>query len=148
MKHTAQGSEPQGNPRPTRKVAKMTAAMLARHAYGRDPAGKLVRIKDARAQKVLARAFWQLIQQDRKPFAMQLSDSEAATFPSHTAVPGATYALAVGLDLNQAATFSTAGAAAAAGDVAVGGAIIAETLAMMGLQRGLQVAGIPRRTQA
>lgn len=121
--------------------------MLARHAYGRDPAGKLVRVKDPKAQKVLARAFWQLILQDRKPFAMQISASEAASFPSYTFVEGGTYALAVGIDLNQAATFSTAGAAAVRSDEPVDATVIAETLAMMALQPALQVNGIPRGAQ-
>lgn len=147
MKHSAPGAAPQENRRPTRRVAKTAATMLARHAYGRDPAGKLVRVKDPRAQKVLARAFWQLILQDRKPFAMQISASEAAAFPSYTFVDGGTYALAVGIDLSQAATFSTAGAAAVRGDEPVDATIIAETLAMMALQPALQVNGIPRGVQ-
>lgn len=147
MKYNAQGPGPQGNRRPTRKIARVTAAILARHAHGRDLTGKRVRLTDAKAQNVLARALVQLILQDKKPFAMQISANEATGFPSHTAIDGGTYALAVGIDLQDRATFSTAGAAAVSGDEPVDATTIAETLAMMGLQRGLQVAGIPRGMQ-
>ncbi|MEO1911762.1 MAG: hypothetical protein ABGX10_15225 [Paracoccus sp. (in: a-proteobacteria)] len=147
MKDNPQDPGLQGNRRPTRKVAKTAATMLARHAYGRDSAGKLIRVKDPKAQKVLARAFWQLIMHDRKPFAMQITASEAAAFPSHTLVESGTYALAVGIDLQDRATFSTAGAAAVTDDEPVDATTIAETLALMGLQRGLQVPGIPQGMQ-
>lgn len=148
MNYTAQGPAPQGNRRPTRKEAKVSATQAARLAYGRDTAGKLARVKDPKSQGALARAFAQLIMQGGEPFAMQISASEAAGFPSHTPVEGGTYALAVGMDLNKAATFSTAGAAAACDDGPVDATLIAETLAMMGLQRALQMTGIPRGAQA
>lgn len=144
MNYNAQGPALQGNRRPTRKAAKISATQAARLAYGRDPAGKLMRVKDPKAQGVLARAFTQLIMQGGKPFTMQISASEAAGFPSHTDVKGGMYALAVGIDLNQAATFSTAGAAAVCDNGPVDATLVAETLAMMGLQRGLQMTGIPK----
>lgn len=148
MKSNTQGQSPQGNRLPTRNQAKAAAAMLAGVVYDRDPAGKLVQVTNTKARDLLARAFAQLILRGGKPFAMQISASEAAAFPSHTPVAGGSYALAVGFDLQDRATFSTAGAAAVCDDRPVDAALVAEHVAMMGLVRGQQIVGIPARGRA
>lgn len=148
MEHTPQRPLPQGMPRLTRQQAKATAAVLASAIYDRDEAGNMVRVTDPKARGLLERAFAQLIQRGGKPFAMQISANEAAAFPSHTPITGGSYALAVGFDIDRYATFSTAGAAGVCDDRPVDATRLAERIAMMGLERGLRVAGIPERGRA
>lgn len=148
MKHTGSGPFRQGSRRPTRQQAKAAAAVMASAVFDRDAAGGIVQITDRRALGLLERAFCQLILRGGEPFAIQISPGEAAAFPGHAPIAGGSYALAVGFDQCQRATFSTAGAAAVCGDRSVDAADAARLIAMIGLQRGLQVTGIPARGQA
>lgn len=133
----------QGMPPFSRKRAKATARVMVAAAYDRDSTGKIVRVADPRARGLLERAFTQLLMRGGEPFAMQISPSEAAAFPSHVPVPGGSYAIAIGFDAQTRATFSTAGAVTACGDQPIEAAEIAQHVAMMGLQRGQQEDGIP-----
>ncbi|MGN7869413.1 hypothetical protein [Paracoccus sp. 22332] len=148
MKHNASHPFGQGGRRLSRQQAKAVARLIASATYDRDASGKLVRVADQRATGLLERAFAQLILRGGKPFAMQISASEAAAFPSHDPVEGGSYAIAVGFDVETRATFSTAGAAAVRGDQPIEAAEVARHVAMMGLTHGLQSAGIPARGQA
>lgn len=148
MKHNSGRAILQGNQPLSRNQAKAVARLVASAAYDRDKAGDLVRVSDPKAVGLLEQAFAQLILRGGKPFAMQISASEAAAFPSHDPVEGGSYAIAVGFDVETRATFSTAGAAAVRGDQPIEAAEVARHVAMMGLTHGLQSAGIPARGQA
>ncbi|WP_374300956.1 hypothetical protein [Paracoccus sp. (in: a-proteobacteria)] len=148
MKHNPAQAFLQENQRLSRKQAKATARVIAAATYDTDSDGKLVRVADQKAVGLLERAFTQLFLRRGKPFSMQISASEAAAFPSHVPVAGGSYALAVGFDVETRATFSMAGAAAVCGDRPVEAADIARHIAMAGLARGMQSAGIPARGRA
>lgn len=138
----------QGNQPLSRKQAKAVARLLAAATYDRDESGTVVLVTNLKAVGLLERVFAQLLMRRGEPFAVQISASEAAAFPSHVPVEGGSYAIAVGFDAETRATFSTAGAAAVCGDQPIEAAELARHVAMIGLSRGLQRAGIPAWGQA
>lgn len=133
-----------------KRVARAGAAHSA--DTGRD--GRTQWVRDPIAIKVLARVFGQLMQKKKSGLlAIELSEREARSFPSHRLLPGEVapkgmrYVIVAGYAVDGCPAFSIAGAApnATQEDVSAGDLIkAAQAMATARLQRSLGSDGLTR----
>lgn len=132
-----------------KRVARAGAARSA--DTGRD--GRPQWVRDPVAIKVLARVFGQLMQKKSGLLAIELSEREARSFPSHRLLPGEDapkglrFVIVAAYGLDGCPAFSIAGAApdATQEDVRAGDLIkAAQAMATARLQRSLKTQGLTR----
>lgn len=127
--------------------ARDVALRLARTAMDYDPAGRVVRVSDGRAQAALAQAYERMLRAGGVPQVLRVSNDVASAFPRGRRRPEAAASawLAVGVDSAGLGTYVLRwlpdGAVGPAGQRALAEAVLLAALSIECSRPGFPVAG-------